>query len=197
MLKDASRKNLLSQHFHGNTAAYFIVISCFVLGVVFGGMSVNILSTERCEAIRGGIISAAPDNAGMMEIFKSAMLDVFVSAGLLWAFGLMMVGAAPIVLFSVYRGYSTGFTIGFLFRSLGEKGIYSVLLGVAPANLFIVFGFLAAAIFAFTYSLRVARGESSFSDIVPYSLIFLLILMVMILGAAAEGFVCTPAVPSF
>ena len=127
-----------------------LVALLFVMGIVFGAMTVNNLPAgERqnlLNYLRAFLHSLGPTvdlrGAGLA---REAIWTNTKTIALLFLLGLSAIGTPFILLVVFTRGFVLGFTVGFLVKQLMLKGFFFALVAVVPQNLLFIPALLAAA----------------------------------------------------
>jgi stage II sporulation protein M len=192
-----NNRHLLKRHIAENRWQYIIMTLIFLSGVVMGNYKV--------PGLEGGVKShllALVDGylQGGMEgsLHGGAILyHAFITQGstllAVWFLGLTVLGLPLILAIIFMRGYSMGFTMGFLIRAKGGGGILIGLLTIVPQNLVYIPFLLIWAVVATNFSLQVLRGNpSGFPDLLrrlmSYSLLMLVFLLICLIGAFIEAY---------
>ena len=137
-----------------------MAVGFFLCGLIFGAITLGTLNPlikqelhqyltfyiKEASAYSGHSISGLKTWG---QIFKIQA----ASLGLLWVFGLTIVGSPLILLTVGARGFIVGFTVGFLVQEEAGKGLALAVAGVLPQNLCYIPAFLGASALAFYFSL--------------------------------------------
>ena len=187
------RRNI-QEYFRENRGMYILIIAFFTGGVLAGalalrGLEKNQLLQLNCyfvafvESLAGG--SGAPDQGA---IFRQALSLNFRYLLLTWFLGFFVFGFPLVAALVGLRGFSLGFTVGFLVSRDSFKGVLFAAGAVLPHNLILVPSLIIGSATAFSLSLfrlrcylekRPSPLREQFGS---YSFIFLLIGLLM--GAA-------------
>jgi stage II sporulation protein M len=112
-----------------------------------------------------------------------------------WFLGLTMVGIPVILFIDVIKGFTLGFTISFIIKSLGVKGISIVLLGILPQNIIYIPCIIVSSVISMSFSLNILKDKMNkqwmnniWVKIASYSFTFVLIIAVMFFGFILEAY---------
>jgi stage II sporulation protein M len=120
----------------------FLLLSAFfVAGVVFGALAVGSLGVRDKQELVQYLRDAghalhtgegAPDGA---PVFARLFTGHLKRIALIWAMGILVIGAAVVVAVAFLRGFVTGFVVGFLTAELGWKGVLLAAAAHLPQSL--------------------------------------------------------------
>ncbi|HWP95878.1 MAG TPA: stage II sporulation protein M [Syntrophomonadaceae bacterium] len=192
-----NNRHLIKRHISENRWQYIIMTLIFLSGVVMGNYKV--------PGLQGGVKStllALVDGylqGGMEGSLQgsSILYHAFLTQGstllAIWFLGLTVLGLPLILAIIFMRGYSLGFTLGFLIRAKGGGGALIGLLTIIPQNLVYIPFLLIWAVVATNFSLQVLRGNpSGFSGLLrrlmSYCLLMLFFLLLCLVGAFIEAY---------
>lgn len=173
-----------------------VAIGIFVCGVILGALALHSLNQVVQQELHQFItiyIEEASDFSGeFLANLQSWGQILKTQAGtllLLWVFGVTMVGS-PLILFVLgARGFIIGFTVGYLVQQEAGKGLALALAGILPQNLCYVPAFVGAGAVAFYFSITLLRRQHTpLRRLGVYSLIFLFLLLLIILGSWLEAY---------
>lgn len=119
------------------------VISLFVVGLVFGCISVLLMSLDQKVEITNQIIHFFEQKLyddgsnSSLNLWDHSKRYLFLS-GIIFILGLTVLGVPIVLLLIFVKGVILGFTTSFIINQLGGKGILFVLYSVIPQNLIIL-----------------------------------------------------------
>lgn len=177
-----------------------LILGAFLCGLIGGSLILHTLTPLQLEELRlylNGFLQGAESYSQVqgVDIWGQVLQVQLGTLGLLWILGLTVVGIPLIILIVAGRGFILGFTVGFLVQEKAGYGLLLAIVAVLPQNLCYVPALLAAGILAYHFSHSLLRGwreNAILSGLLVYSLGFLLILALVLLGAWIE----TSFVPS-
>ncbi|MGI6435135.1 MAG: stage II sporulation protein M [Syntrophomonadaceae bacterium] len=184
------------EHFRDNRIQYIIVVTLFVLGLIMGNFKVGGLDgavrerlLQMLDAYFGGQQAAATGPG----IFISACLNQGRFMLAVWALGLTVIGIPLIMAVVFMRGFSLGFTVGFLLQEKAGAGVMLSLISLLPQNLIYIPLLLVAAVLAVNFSLYILRGRSYGKaslgvSLLGYSALMGLLMLVFMTGAFVEAY---------
>lgn len=145
------------------TPLYAFVAVLLLMGVVFGVLLVNALTLDQQQDISkfiGNFLAGLnPEEVGGSAAFWSIALLQLKWLGLIWLFGLSVIGLPGILILDFLKGVLVGFSVGCLAGEFGWRGLGFALLAVAPHNLFIIPVLLVGSVAAIKFSLGMIRSR--------------------------------------
>jgi len=88
-------------------------------------------------------------------------------------------------------GFVLGFTVGFLIKEQAVQGLLLALVAVLPQNLCYVPALIGAGSIAFYFSFSLLQGSRDgpvLSGVLVYSLLFVLVLLLILIGTWIEAY---------
>ncbi len=176
-----------------------LILGAFLGGLVCGALTLHTLHSSQLEELRqylNGFLQgveplAETSRASGFHAWCQILKTQLPLLGILWILGLTVVGV-PLIVFAVgARGFVLGFTVGFLIKEQAMQGLLLALVAVLPQNLCYVPALIGAGSFAFYFSFSLLRGYRNgpvLKGVLAYSLIFVLILLITLLGTWIEAY---------
>ncbi len=190
----------VKEYLRDNMGIYILIITLFVLGVIGGAVTVRGLDETQYLALNQ-YFSLFVDSFSQAEaldqglIFRQALKLNFQYLFLVWILGLFLFGYPLICGLVALRGFSVGFTVGFLVERASYRGLLFALGSVLPHNLLIVPALIIITVTGFSLSwLRfrcyLEKQPSSLREHVgPYTLAIFLVGLVLIAGVLVEAYI--------
>lgn len=180
-----SAKNFFTKNF----PLIFFVIFIFVVGVVFGALTIGTLdSTKRMEMLDflsnffSGLANNIPEQT-QVNFLDSVLLNLKISL-FIWVLSLSIIGIIGIPILVFLRGFVIGFTVGFLVQELGLPGMIFALASILPQNLIIIPATVCSAVLAIAFGITLLKTLLSQRQInLGYYLLNYTLLMILIGGA--------------
>lgn len=136
----------------------------FAVGVSAGAFTVNGLSTTQREELdiyfQGFLQLLDYQSIDNSELFKISMMENLKLIGVLWVLGVMIIGIPFIYVVIGLRGFITGFSTGFIIKTLSFKGVMFTLLALLPKEIFIVPCIIALGVNGINFSLSIIKSKS-------------------------------------
>ncbi|MDD3267891.1 MAG: stage II sporulation protein M [Syntrophomonadaceae bacterium] len=187
----------IRQHIHENRGQYFLISIIFLLGVVIGNYKVTGLEGEVTNYLlslidnylQGGVAGNLDGNSILLGAFFNQARIVAA----IWFLGLTVIGL-PLILAVVFlRGFSLGFTVGFLYQEKAMTGILISLISVLPQNLVYIPFLIMWAVIALNFSIFIVKGRNTNvmllgTGLMSYSILMLVFLLLFLLGAFIEAY---------
>ena len=191
---------LLNSHFENNFWLYIVSVFCIFLGIVLGIFTVKYMGPVEKEQLTTYLAGFTSSLNGKNIIYKDIFfqslknnLPIIIG---IWFLGLTMIGTPLILIIDIIKGYTLGFTMSFIIKGVGVKGIWITLLGILPQNIIYIPCMMFASVSAMEFSIAFFKNNmykhwasSIFGRIASYSLIFVGIFIVMCLGFILESYV--------
>lgn len=200
-----NRKKLFNfnEHLQQNFWLYIISLFCIFTGIVLGIYAVKYMGdfdkNDLISYLNSFTQSISQGNFKYSSVFTDIIKNNVLIIAAIWFLGLTMVGIPIILIIDVIKGFTIGFTISFMIKGLGMKGIGIALLGVLPQNIIYIPCVILCSVFAMEFSLNLLRDRlnkqwtnSVLVKITSYTLAFAAILIFMFLGFIIETYI-TPA----
>jgi len=180
-----------------NSWQYILVVAILFIGLVVGnykalrleGEVKSHLLTMIDSYLQGGI----SDGLDSKNIFLKAFYSQAKTVVTIWFLGLTVIGL-PLILGVIFlRGFSVGFTVGFLCQQKASAGILISILSILPQNLVYIPFLILAAVLALNFSLYIVKGKNSHmlplgQGLITYSLLMLICLLIFSGGALIEAY---------
>lgn len=190
----------VKEYFRENMGIYIFISALFVGGVLAGALALRCLGEEQLLQLNhyfdlfvGGIKDRGFPEQG--AVFRQALGVNLRFLLLTWFLGLFFFGFPVIAGLVGLRGFSLGFTVGFLVWRNSLQGALFASGAILPHNLILVPTLIVGGMTAFSFSwLRLRssleRRPCSLKEYIgPYSLMFLLIGLFMVAAVIVEVFI--------
>jgi stage II sporulation protein M len=132
-------------YFYERFFLFLLVIILFVMGIIFGSLSVNSLGEgqklELTQYIRLFLQGFRQDPAAMISdpvYAREAIAGHLKTIFFLLVLGISVIGVPLILLLVFTRGFILGFTIAFLMQQLAGKGVVFAAAAVLPHQFLVV-----------------------------------------------------------
>ncbi|MEN6327794.1 MAG: stage II sporulation protein M [Syntrophomonas sp.] len=187
----------IKQHIRENRGQYFMISLIFLAGIIVGNYKVTGLEGDVSSYLlklvdnylQGGVAGSLDGNS----IIWGAFLSQAKIVAAIWFLGLTVIGL-PLILAVVFlRGFSLGFTVGFLYQEKALTGILISLISVLPQNLVYIPFLIMWAVIAMNFSIFIVKGRNSSvmplgTGFISYSILVLIFLLLFLLGAFIEAY---------
>lgn len=195
-----SFKESIIIHFRENLCLYVLSAICICTGIVLGVYTVKYMSSFEKSDLLSYISSFSKVNSASginyYEIFMQTIKNNVPVIFIIWFFGLTMIGIPLILVIDVIKGFTIGFTVTFFVSGLGINGVWLSMLSVVPQNIIYIPCIMIASVLAMEFSFRLIKNTSKrlftksiYSKIMAYTILFLVINVVMLLGFVFETYI--------
>lgn len=188
------------EYLRQNMGIYIFIISLLVLGVLLGGLAVRGLNETQmaaldqylCVFIESFKDGAAPEQGA---VFRQSLRINFQYLLLTWILGIFILGFPVICCLVVVRGFSLGFTVGFLVERASLSGVFFAMGSVLPHNLVIIPALIVLTVTGFSFSWLRFRSHlekrpcSLREHIGPYTVMNILLAMILFGGVLVEAYI--------
>lgn len=153
----------LGLYFRRRIVVYAVVIAIFGLGIVSGGIAVNVVENESRQELSGFVdgylahVATTDETHSGSSVRPMMMREVFQAAGLPWILGLTILGAPLLLALVFLKGFSLGFTLIFIFDELSYRGLLLTFAGILPHSLFKIPALLLASGASITFALAAGK----------------------------------------
>lgn len=192
----------LARHVRDQLTVYLLVVLAFAAGVTAGGLAVRLLDGTQVKELNEYFFGFVDYLAGQQSvdqgvIFQKALAQNAKFVLALWLCGNLFFGFILILALLFYRGFTIGFTVGFLAKESELHGVFFAAASVLPQNLLYVPASLLAGGCAVIFSLLLLRRRFTGKDFpyrtyfTQYTLLILLAALILAVGGVVEA-VITP-----
>ncbi|WP_429699414.1 stage II sporulation protein M [Alteribacter keqinensis] len=198
-MKGGFRRAILI-HIEENRSIYVFSIVLLMMGVIFGAVIVNSLTTGQKNDLFTYLSQffgqvEKGELASSEEAFTQTFAHYSKYLGLMWFLGLSVIGLPIILILLFLKGLVIGFTVGFLVSQMGFDGFILAFAAIFPQNLILVPVFIITATVSISFSLKICRQiirkgyEPIFQHFTAYSLFLLFTGAVVTLMSVYEAYV--------
>lgn len=193
-------KNWFQNYLKINYVTFFTMIILFIIGIIIGSISIKILNGEQKQQIINFFNSFLKilnnEDINSTELLKQSVLNNLKTIVLVWIMGILTIGVPIIGLIIIIRGFTLGFTVGFLINEFGGKGFLFSLLAVLPQNIFIIPGILFISSIGIGFSLNNSKNKKSIKmnnikavNFINYSIFVFLFSILIFCGSLIEAYI--------
>lgn len=196
---DEMRRDL-KEYLRDNLGTYIFIMALFTGGVLAGALALRGLGTEH-EAVLSryfGCFLEGLDSPGAIDqgtLFRRALVLNYQYLFLTWFLGIFLCGFPVIGALVGLRGFSLGFTVGFLVQRDALRGALFAAGTLLPHNLIMIPALIGAAVTGFSFSwLRLRcylekRPSSLREHLGPYSMMFFLVGLLLTAAVLVEAYI--------
>ncbi len=187
----------IKQHLNENRWQYILIVVIFLFGLILGNYKVFGLEggvkSHLLDLIDNYLQGGAQEALDGQSVFWGAFFNQAKTVVTVWFLGLTVIGL-PLILAVVFlRGFSFGFTVGFLLQEKAGTGVLICILSILPHNLVYIPLLIVSAVLAMNFSIFIVKGRSSSllplsAGLITYSVLMLICLIVFLTGAFIEAY---------
>ncbi len=193
-------QELLTEHIRSQWFLYLLVILIFIVGVVAGALSVRLLDEGQSRELNEYFYSFVEYLAQQQPMSQSLILQRSILQNgkfilLLWLCGAVFFGFVFALGAIFYRGFTIGFTVGFMAEQNTMQGILFAVGAVMPQNLLFVPLTVMAGVLSVSFSLMLLRRRMTRKQIplasyfFQYTLALFLLALAFVVGSLVEAMI--------
>lgn len=179
---------------------YIFIIVLFSLGILTGALLVRGLEDSQSASLDQyfSLFLDSYNGEEMPEgatILGQSLRLNFQYLLIFWLLGFFMFGF-PLIIFMIgLRGFSVGFTVGFLVDRAALQGVLLALGSVLPHNLLVIPALIVAAVTGFSFSWLRFKGYLDKrpyplrKHALPYTLVSITMGLLMLFGSLVEAYI--------
>lgn len=190
-------KRYIKQHISDNRWQYLLLTLIFLIGFIMGNYKVFNLEagvkSHLANLLTNYLSQDMPGSLKSQAIFLGAFINQAKMVFIIWLLGLTVIGF-PLILAAVfYRGFSLGFTIGFLIHERGGAGVVITILSILPQNLIYIPFLLIWAVVGINFTIYLVKGRNVSTlplgtGLISYTALMAAFLLVFLIGAFIEAY---------
>ncbi|MGI6425597.1 MAG: stage II sporulation protein M [Tepidanaerobacteraceae bacterium] len=186
-------------YFKENMGKYVFLTIILIIGIIIGSITVNMISQIQVENILS-FINGFLANINNLSVDRHFVFYVSLSNNLKTALILILLGFSiigfPFILALIsFRGFVLGFTVGFLIKQMGTKGIILSVLSILPQNLIILPCIISIGVASLTFALTIIKSkmknyqENYLQLVTGYLLLNLFFSIILVMAGLIEGYI--------
>ncbi|HZK25421.1 MAG TPA: stage II sporulation protein M [Oscillospiraceae bacterium] len=181
------RQYSISEHLQENKGMYFLAMIIFTIGIAAGALATRLLTIEQIAELKQIFFNfldylTLQEPLNQTMILRRSLLQHGIFLLIIWLSGNLFFGILLAMGCIFYRGFSIGFTVGFLVQQSALPGILFALAAVVPQNIVYVPLTLVAGVFAMSSSLTLLRSRLRKQSLPYGSFMMQYSVLVLILG---------------
>ena len=197
------KQNLLKSFFMAHINLYICLIVLFLIGIVMGAIHSGFVKDESLiESFRyiEDFMNALKTKQINVDIlFREFLWNNLKPGFFIWLLGLVILGIPLIFLYVGFEGYSLGFAIALVLKSLGgSKGSFLIGLAILPQEIIIVPVLLTLSVnsvlFAKAIWQKKERNTNIKFDIYRYIFLFIVAVAMLVAISMLQTYVQMPLV---
>ncbi len=154
--------NFITRHIQDHSSIYSFIIVLFVMGVIFGAVIVNSLSTLQKEDLFYYLSQffgqvAEGEVEPSEQLLKLSFFHNVKFVGFMWVLGISIIGFPLILILLFLKGVVVGFSVGFLVNQMGWYGLLLSFVTLLPQNLIMIPVYLFMAAISISFSMKLIR----------------------------------------
>jgi len=154
-----SFQRYLQQHM----SLYLFVSVLFIMGIIFGVLTVNALSAQQQQSMALYLHSYFESVAQELDGNDTkSLVELYAWHGrwvlIILVLGLSVVGLPLILIIDFLKGVMIGFSIGYLVGQFSWKGLFFAVVSIVPHNLIVIPVILVSSVAALSFSLYLIRS---------------------------------------
>lgn len=173
---------------------YLLALVTLTAGICFGNWGAYNLDGSQAGQL-SVVLDSFVNQAGSVavdrvEMVKSTITNNLFFITLIYLLGLTVIGTPAILGLLFARGFSLGFTVGFLTKEKAGEGIIIALTSVVPQNILLIPAVYMASVAALSFSwLLIKRFLNSRNPVLPGLIGYHVLILIVCCIASAAGLV--------
>lgn len=189
--------NSIVNHIKANRWQYLLISIVFIAGLISGSYRVNDLEvsvkSHLLNLIDNYLRSSSQGDMAGGRLLVYAFLNQAKTILLIWFLGLTVIGMPLILGICFLKGFSLGFTIGFLVQEKAGAGILISILAILPQNLLYIPLLIIWSVVSIKFSIFITGGRHSNTRslgkaLAAFTAQMLAFLLVVLAGAVIEAY---------
>lgn len=197
-------RHVVSGYFRERIFILALVFILFLMGIIFGVLASGILEKDQKLDLINFVDQGLHGESFLQNSFytKQTIISHIQTVFFLFFMGISVIGVPLALLLVFTRGFILGFSIGFLFQTMGVKGFILSLIGILPHNLLLIPGLFlmviaiidcAAALTKIRFTKKpVQIGE----ELIRCAVLTVICLVIMVLAGLVQGYI-TPVLTTW
>lgn len=190
-------KGRIKQHIGANRWQYMLVALLFAAGLMIGNYKVPGLEggvkNHLLDLLNKYLQSGQKESLNGSVLWFYAFLNQAKSIIGIWFLGLTVIGMPIILAVLFLKGFSLGFTVGFLVQEKAGAGVLITILSILPQNLLYIPLLIIWAVIGVNFSISIAAGKYNRAGslgraLVSYTMLMLIFLILVLIGAFIEAY---------
>jgi len=196
-------RNRWSQRLHSHVenlkSLYVFVTILFVVGVIFGGIVVEVLDITQKEGLLNYLghffQGLKHDEIADPEItFQHALGAHMKILGIIWILGISVIGIPILLIIIFLKGFVVGFTVSFLVTQLSWSGLWFAFVSVVPPNLIVVPAYIIVIVSGIHFSVYLVRNRLIrhrgfvYPEFLSYCFLVLCMAVFLFIAAGIEAY---------
>lgn len=177
---------------------YLVAFITLIAGMVCGSWGVHNLDSQQAGQL-SAYLDTFVSQAGKVTvdrpmIVKNTITNNLFLISMIYLLGLTVIGTPGILALLFARGFSLGFTVGFLSQEKAGEGIVIVLTSVVPQNLLLIPAIFMSCVAALSFScLLIRRFLNSKLPVLPgligYHGLILIVCCITVAAGLVEAYI--------
>lgn len=190
-------KGRIKQHISANRWQYMLIVLIFTAGLIIGNYKVPGLEggvrNHLLELLDKYLQADSQGNMNGTVLLFYAFINQAKSIIGIWFLGLTVIGMPLILALVSLKGFSLGFTLGFLVQEKAGAGILIAILSILPQSLVYIPLLIIWSVVGVNFSIFIATGRqnrvtSLGRALVSYTMLMLVFLLIVLIGAFIEAY---------
>ena len=193
-------KEKIKHEIYSKKIVILIVLTAFLLGLLFGSIYITVLDNENKKEIITSVKNYFYSFnkitfSSKLEIFKNSLFKNMLYFIGMWALGLSIIGIPIIIIMVFIRSFMLGFSVSGIIVSYKMKGLLGLIMYIIPSNIIM----LCLSIFLgiYTINLSIKLGTNAFGKktlnfgtfMGRYFFILLVIILLCIITSLFDAFI--------
>lgn len=195
----------MAKHISDNFWFYIISLMAISTGVVLSMYVVKYMGSSNKEAVikyfESFTYNFNKETFNSAQIFREAIKNNIFYIIFIWLLGITAIGIPFILILDFIKGFTLGFSLGFIMLGLKTQGIWVGLLGIMPQNILFIPCILLGSVIAIRFSadrlknkLNRRMVENYGTKFYNYTIAYVFIMFIMIIGFLYQAYISPPII---
>lgn len=192
--------NIVIQHIQGNILTYFFVIMFFLIGISSGAFTTKALTESENKELIAYLENffriVDTKVIDKFAILKQSLINNLQTGVLIWILGVTIIGVPLILLLIALRGFIIGFTVGFIIKQKGLRGLIFSIFSLLPQNIIIIPGVIILGVLGISFSIMLIKNKiqkkrynNILNQFFVYSTIIAIVYIFIAFGCLVEAYI--------
>jgi stage II sporulation protein M len=204
MLFTLRLREVVSDYLRERVFLLALVLILFLMGIIFGVLAASVLEKEQQRDLLSFVSQGLHGEVLLQNSIytRQTVLSNLQTVFFLFFMGISVIGVPLALLLVFTRGFILGFSTGFLFQTMGFKGLLLSITGVLPHNLIILPALFLMVIAiidcaAALTKIRFTKKQISIGEeLLKCAIITVVVIVLMAIGGFVQGYV-TPVITTW
>ena len=171
-----------------------------MVGISSGAITTNMIDVDQKKELVNFLDSFLKvineKDIDNVILIKESLKNNLQTFALMWFLGATIIGIPLVIGLVILRGFIIGFTVGFIVKELGFKGILFSTIAILPQNIIFIPWIIFSSALSLMFSIRFIKNKFNKSansnygnSLISYSVIMGILFIMSIAGTIIEAYI--------